>query len=106
MGMKGGCSPQNTLRLKHSFWRRKLNIREFYGGNRSVWSWRTTRIIAGFVGRSDNRFRGSRRPHFTSPEVAEALSESCGAGQLFDLRHDAVQLVDQRVVTIPVQSYD
>ena len=53
-----------------------------------------TRIIAGFVGRSGNRFRGSHRPHFTSPEVVETLSQSYGAGQLFDLRHDAVQLVD------------
>ena len=66
----------------------------------------TTRIIARFVGRSDNRFRGPHRPHFTSPEVVEALSRSCDAGQRFDLRHDAVQLVDQRVFAMPAQSYD
>ena len=44
--------------------------------------------------------------HFTSTEVVEAFSQSCGAGQRFDLRHDAVQLIDQRVFAMPAQSYD
>ena len=64
------------------------------------------RIVARFVDRSDNRFRGPTRPHFASPEVVEALSQSCGTGQRFDLCHDAVQLVDQRVVAMPAKSYD
>ena len=44
--------------------------------------------------------------NLTSPEVVEALSRSSGAGQLFDLRHDAVQLVNQRVVAMLAKSYD
>jgi hypothetical protein len=46
------------------------------------------------------------RPHFACPKVVEVLSQSCGACQLFDLGHDAVQFVDQRVVAMPAQSYD
>jgi hypothetical protein len=61
------------------------------------------RSICGQIGQSLSR---PTTPHFTSPEVVEALSQSGGAGQLFDLRHDAVQLVDQRVVAMPAQSYD
>jgi hypothetical protein len=45
-------------------------------------------------------------PHFTCPEVVKALPPSCNAGQFFDLGHDAVQLVDQRVAAMPAQSYD
>jgi len=44
--------------------------------------------------------------NLTSPELVEALSRSSGDGQFFDLRHDAVQLVNQRVVARPAQSYD
>ena len=66
----------------------------------------TTESSLDFAGRSDNRFRGSHRPHFTSREVVEALSHSCDAGQLFDLRHDAAQLVDQRVVAMLAKSRD
>ena len=59
MGMKGGCSPQNTLRLKHSLWRRKLNIRKFYEVPIAPSAHGTTPNIARFVGRSANCFRGS-----------------------------------------------
>ena len=106
MGMKGGCSPQNTLRLKHSFRGCKLNIRKFYEGPIAPsdhGAQPNHRSICGQIGQSLPRLH---RPHFTSPEVVEALSRSCGAGQLFDLRHDAVQLIDQRVVAMPAQSYD
>ena len=58
MGMKGGCSPQNTLRLKHSFRGCKLNIRKFYEGPIAPSDHGHNRIIARFAGRSDNRFRG------------------------------------------------
>ncbi len=61
MGMKGGCSPQNTLRLKHSFRGCKLNIRKFMRGQSLRRIMATTRIIARFVDRSDNRFRGPHR---------------------------------------------
>ena len=62
MGMKGGCSPQNTLRLKHSFRGCKLNIRKFYGASRSVGSWPhpNHRSICRQIGQSLPRLPPSR----------------------------------------------
>ena len=106
MGMKGGCSPQNTLRLKHSLWRCKLNIRKFYEGpiapsdhghnpnHRSI-CLQIGQLLPG----SNARILLVRKSWKLSPSHATPAT-------LFDLGHDAVQFVDQRVVAMPAQSYD
>ena len=106
MGMKGGCSPQNTLRLKHSFLGCKLNIRKSYRrpiapsdhdaqpeSSLDLWTDRTIAFGAATAGAYNPGGRGSP-------------FQSGDTGQLFDLRHDAVQLADQGVVAMPAKSYN
>jgi hypothetical protein len=89
--MKGGCSPQNTLRIEQSFQRCKQIFAKFPRERRG----RKLALSDGPILEVNKQSFRPFQPSPSCPASRKAVPESGRGRQFFDFGYYAVQLVDQ-----------